>query len=129
MNSPNLESKPGIAARRTPRRVFNRPIGILYHGEYTPVRAWQISEGGLLFSSPQKLVIHTSIVLTVLVPGAPGIVARGELIYQKPQPGNKIGDPQFGVKFENLPLHLRRVIRNYVSAKTQAEAEMEADDL
>lgn len=105
--------------------MFHRTIGVLYRGRYTVVQAVQISEGGLLFTSREKRDVKSPIVLSLLVPGGFSIVARGELIYEV-----KNGSGfNYGVKFYSLGFHLKRIIRNYVSAKTQAEAEQEADEI
>ena len=122
-NKDELKAK-GSAARRTPRRVFHRVIGVLMDGEYSPVQALQISEGGLLFRATREFQMQCSIVLSLIIPGGRGIVVRGSVIYEV-----KAGQSaDFGVKFDALPIPTKRLIRNYVSAKTQAEAELESDD-
>ena len=116
-------SRRGVENRRTPRRIYQRPIGILLHGVYDVFQGLQLSEGGLLFRSEKMFAVKSQIVATLVMPGGGVIVTRGEVIYARPDSGRT---QQFGVKFTSLPLHLRRVIRNYVTAKTQAEAEAEA---
>lgn len=111
--------------RRTPRRVYERPIGLLRHGEYNVVEALQLSEGGMLFQVKPKFEIKDHIVATLILPSGGAVVARGELLYELP---TTEGMRKYGVKFIDLGLHLRRWIRAYVSAKTQAEAEKEADE-
>lgn len=112
----------GIEARRTPRRVFERPVGVLWRGEYGILRALELSEGGILFATNSKIPIHSLVAVTVLLPDGHSVVAKGEIIYE--QPGEKMMY-RYGVKFDSLPLHRRRLIRNYVAAKTQEEAERE----
>lgn len=111
-----------IEARRTPRRVFNRAIGVLHHGTYSIQQAMQLSEGGLLFVSSARFANGDSIVATVLLPGGDGILFQGEIIYARP---GSNGTFQYGVKFKTVAIHHKRMIRNYVSAKTQKEAEAE----
>ena len=128
--------KGAIATRRTPRRVFLRPVGILVRGGYRVVQALQLSEGGLLFESEELFVVNEQIVASLILPGGGVVVARSEIIYTKPSAAGAASDSSggkkgqhFGVKFAPLALHLKRIIRNYVTAKTQAEAERELDRL
>lgn len=114
----------GSEARRTPRRVYNRAIGVLYNGQYNITQGLQISEGGMLFRSNQPIPTKGQIVVSVVLPGGAVIVSRGEVIYER---SDADGFRQFGVRFKDLPIQQRRVIRNYVTAKTQAEAEEEAE--
>lgn len=112
----------GPESRRTPRRVYSRPIGVLNRGVYQVARGHQLSEGGMLISTTESLKVHERVVVTLVMPGGDNVVARGEIIYMNPGEG---GRPHYGVKFTELPLPTRRLIRNYVAAKTQAEAESE----
>lgn len=121
------QNKSSAETRRSPRRIYKRPVGILCAGRYDVEQASQLSEGGLLFRSEKEFSVHDQVVASLILPSGGVVVARGEVIYEKPEPGSK-RIKQYGVKFAALGLHLRRWIRNYVSAKTQAEAEAEADD-
>lgn len=112
----------GQKQRRTPRRVYRRSIGVLHGGEYRVVQASQLSEGGLVFQSPDKFAMHDQVVASLILPGGGVVVARGEISLNPEGKAN-----QFSIKFKPLALQLRRLIRNYVSAKTQAEAELEAE--
>jgi hypothetical protein len=114
----------GIEARRTPRRVFNRAIGVLYGGRYSIQQALQLSEGGMLFSSDSQFENGERMVATVLLPGGHGILFQAEVIYRRPGPN---GSFQYVLKLGNVSIHQKRMIRNYVSAKTQKEAEAEYD--
>ena len=114
------EQKKGSEARRTPRRVYFRPIGVLVHGKYGVQQALQLSEGGMLFQTRQNLEVGNLIVATLILPNGGCVVSRGEIIYLKPAQGSSFH--QYGVKFPSLPIQLRRLIRNYVTAKTEEEA-------
>lgn len=109
-------------ARRTPRRVFNRPIGILCQGAFSIVQATQLSEGGLGFLSEDAFPANSKIVISLLLPDGEVVVTRGEILppHQDAEPGH------CAAKFLGMSLQLRRLIRNYVTAKTAAEAEIEA---
>jgi hypothetical protein len=117
-------TKKGIEGRRTPRRAFVHPVGILVGGRYLLEQALQLSEGGMLISAADKLDVAKQVVVTLVMPGAGYVVARGEIIYGKPA---EKGQTHYGVKFASLHLNQRRAIRNYVTAKTQKEAEAEAE--
>lgn len=107
-------------SRRSPRRAFQRPIGILVQGEYTVAEAAQISEGGMLIVCEYELALKDLIVVTVLLPDGGHAVARAEILYRRKADGGKAA---FGLQFINLPMMKKRIIRNYVAAKTQEEAE------
>ena len=118
----------GIEARRVPRRVFMRPVGLMRHGTYQVVQALQLSEGGMLFqATPEQAAIGfrvgDTVVISIIIPGWRSIVTRGEIIYTRPASGS--ADTQFGIRFQPLAIQLRRFVRIYVTAKTQAEAEAE----
>lgn len=122
---PQTEKQGGIESRRTPRRVYMRSIGVLWNGQYMVTQGLQISEGGMLFRTNVSLPIKSQVVISLVLPGGGDvIVTRGEIIYERPGPAE---GRQYGVRFKNLALNLRRLIRNYVTAKTQAEAEAEAE--
>jgi hypothetical protein len=127
MNSQSTAQGSGSReSRKTPRRIFVHPMGVLSAGNYGLVRSLQLSEGGLLFETPDPFQIHDGIVVSFLLPDGHGVVARGEVIYSKPGRGGRI---EYGVKFAALSLKLRRMIRLYVTAKTQAEAEAEDETM
>ncbi len=113
----------GILARKSPRRQFVREMGILYSGQYMICMAAQISEGGVLAMIPEDLILPKLIVVSILMPGGGYAISRAEILYQQGKMGQNIPN---GVKFQGLPLQQRRMIRNYVAAKTQVEAEKEA---
>lgn len=118
-----MNGQPGsITTRRTPRRTFEHPMGILRHGSYDVMQAVQLSEGGMLFRSEEQFQTKEQIVVTLLMPGGGSVVTRGEIIYGGPASS---GGYQFGVRFPSLAVSERRLIRSYVAAKTEAEAERE----
>jgi hypothetical protein len=120
----NTSQQSGIETRRSPRRVFNRVIGILQDGEYEVAQALQISEGGLAFATPLILRNGARLVVTLMIPGGVGVVLPGFVVNTR-EPVGKMNS--YGIQFDTLDLHQRRLIRSYVSAKTQAEAEREDD--
>lgn len=133
----NLTGNSGGAAfedaRRTPRRVFRRPVGVLHSGCYRVFQATQLSEGGLVFKTELNFKINDQVVTSICLPDGSVVVARGEIIELRDRNKStenltgKTGFKECIVKFLPLSLQLRRRIRNYVTAKTQQEAELESD--
>ena len=120
-------------SRRSPRRAYERPIGVLLHGTYNVFRALQLGEGGLSFTADKKMSVNPDsngavkdrLVISIILPGvAEAIVTQAEIAYE-----NSVGHKgyNYGVQFIEMPLHVRRIIRNYVTAKTQEEAERELE--
>lgn len=118
--------KSGIEGRRTPRRAFTRPIGVLRRGEYRVSQSVQLSEGGMLISTRVKMEAGDHIVITAIIHGGESLVVTAEVLYETK---SSLSGAQYGIKFIDLPLHQRRMIRNYVSAKTLEEAELEVDEM
>lgn len=113
-----MAGKGGIENRRSPRRVFKRPVGILLHGEYMICQALQLGEGGMMVNIPHEIKPGTRVVVTVFIPGGGHALVQAEVLYTNGQDNGMC----YGMKFENLSLAHKRHVRNYVSAKTQAEA-------
>jgi len=111
-------------SRRSPRRAFNRAVGVLSDGQYVTGQALQISEGGLSFVVPEALARGAKLVLTLAIPGAGSLVLRASVANERAKVGSM---HSYGVEFRALDLHQRRMIRSYVSAKTQAEAEADVE--
>ncbi len=113
-----------IQNRRTPRRIFEKNVGFLFRGIYDLTQGLQISEGGMLVCLPEEHQIGENLVVSFFFSGLGFAVIRSEIIYKHPR--EFYGMPAYGLKFRDLHMHHRRYIRNYISAKTQAEAEVEA---
>jgi hypothetical protein len=111
-----------LDSRRSPRRVFNRAVGLLCDGRFELAQALQISESGMAFATPNELAVGARLVISLVIPGSDGLVLRGFVVAQRDPVGTM---NSYGVQFYTLGLHERRMIRSYVSAKTQAEANEE----
>lgn len=118
-------ARKGIEQRRSPRRVFARPIGLLCDGHYKLVQAVEIGEGGLRFTSETQFAPQEKVMFTIVLPGGDSIIVRGVVLRENEGPNRTF---QYGCQFQNLGLHERRAIRTYVSSKTQEEAELESTD-
>jgi PilZ domain len=116
-----LKESGGRSKRRKPRRAFSAPVGVLCGGQFEVVRATQLSEGGIGFTSKTPYQVSAKAVFSFLIPDGGAVVVRGEIA----QIDKHAGSIHYGVKFLSVNLQLRRVIRNYVAAKTEAEAELE----
>jgi hypothetical protein len=112
----------GISNRRSPRRVFDSPVGVLHNGKYRLRLATHLSEGGMMVILDDSYKVKDLVLMTILLPAGGHAIVRAELLYSADLPDGKKG---FGMRFQGLQLAQRRLIRNYISAKTQAEAELE----
>lgn len=118
----------GAAARRTPRRPFQRPVGVLAGGHYEVLRARQLSEGGMsiflgdfgsrLRMKVEEVLVGKSVSMTFILPSGDSLSLRGEVIYHDTESGSGL---HIGVKFGVVPMAERRLIRSYVSSKRAGE--------
>ena len=110
-----------IENRRSPRRVFRRPVGILLHGNYQVCQALQLGEGGMMAIIDAEIPSGTQLVATVFLPGGGHALMQAEVLYHAKTPEGHA----YGMIFTSVPLAQKRHIRNYVSAKTEQEAQDE----
>lgn len=128
-NASTLPSKGSQHVRRTPRRPFQRPVGVLVGGHYEVLRARQLSEGGMsiflgnfgsrLRIKVEEVKIGQKIGLTFVLPSGHHLSLLGEVIYHDAESGAGL---HIGIKFGVVPLHQRRLIRAYVSSKKSGES-------
>lgn len=116
------QSRAHKPSRRSPRRAFNRAIGLLRDGDYELAQAVQLSELGLSFVIASRFEINDACVVTLMIPGSGPLVLRASVTSESGKVGKMFS---YGLEFGALDLHQRRMIRSYVSAKTEAEAELE----
>lgn len=138
--TPNSKS-----SRRTPRRLYRRPVGILVGGRYEVPFGIQLSEGGLLIDTvdasgrerftADELGVGQRLTVTMILPTGSSMVLRGSVIYHEDSGSarpsgranaNNVAASANGtaiaIKFDSVPLTQRREIRNYVSSKPVNEA-------
>lgn len=118
----------GSAARRTPRRPFQRPVGVLVGGHYEVLRARQLSEGGMsiflgefgsrLRMKVEEVQVGKPVAISFILPSGDSISLRGDVIYHDTESGAGL---HIGVKFGIVPMAQRRLIRSYVSSKRAGE--------
>ena len=109
-----------IRKRRFPRRRFRRPVGVLIDGNFYVCEGVEVSEGGIMVASTQEIPDGKRMILTFFVPGATECILRGESRYSTPPKSD--GRRGVGIQFSNVKREQRRMIRDYISAKTQTEA-------
>ena len=110
---------------RSPRRIYGRPVGLLVRGAYFTCQGMLIGEGGILVDLDVALRIGDRVVLSLLLPTGHSACLRGEIVNFHPR--GQAGSARYGVRFVDIELRDRRLIRNYVSAKTREEAASEGD--
>jgi hypothetical protein len=118
----------GVAARRTPRRPFQRPVGVLVGGHYEVLRARQLSESGMsiflgefgsrLRMKVEEVQVGRPVAMSFILPSGDSISIRGEIIYHDTESGAGL---HIGVKFGVVSMAQRRLIRSYVSSKRAGE--------
>lgn len=102
--------------RSYPRRLFDRPVGVLLHGEYFSARGIDIGEGGISLKVRDQIAEGSRVVVSFQVPGGEFVFVRGVVLQER-----KSGDGIYGVEFENLLFDRRREIRTYVSDRSASE--------
>ncbi len=116
ISPPLIYSADPSTNRRTPRRSYERLVGVMTEGKYSLRRASQISEGGMLIELPFEIQAGDLILVTFILPNAlETIVGRAEILYKKDKVLN--GVIKTGIKFLNLETSKRRAIRDFVSSK------------
>lgn len=118
----------GAAGRRTPRRPFQRPVGLLVGGHYEVLRGRQLSESGMsvflgefgarLRMKVEEVQVGKPVSISFILPSGHSISLRGEVIYHDTESGSGL---HIGVKFGGVPMSQRRLIRSYVSSKQVGE--------
>ncbi len=112
-----------IIKRKYPRRAFNKSVGILFQGEYFICTAGTIGEGGMLLYLPKPLEIDQQMLLSFQIPGGDFISLRGDVRGAQGE-STEFGIP-FGIRFINMTFNHKRMIRNFVSDRTESEVEIQ----
>lgn len=111
-----------IKKRRFPRRKFHRNVGYLYKGQYNVVECVQIGEGGMMVYSPHAHQKGDCVVVSFMVPGRDFIICRAMVQYpMQDQQGRTL----YGMRFIDISFEYRRMLRDFISAKTEDEARQE----
>lgn len=109
-----------ISKRRFPRRRFSQNIGVLFKGQYRISESAQIGEGGMMISSDFALEENSWVVVSFMVPGRAFIIVRAQVQYLMPDA--QTHEVMYGLKFLNITFDNRRKLRDFIAAKTEAEA-------
>ncbi len=105
--------------RKYPRRQFVRTIGILSAGVYYISKSCEIGEGGLSFVISGDVALHDEVILSFYIPGKELIVVRAAI--RATNKDKTSGGFIIGCHFENLKFEHKRLIRTFVSEKTEME--------
>lgn len=105
-----------LGRRRSPRRDFESPIGVLSAGKYGIERCYEVGEGGMTISTRRPLKKDAQIVITFFVQNQP-IVVRAKVRSVLPAKGKAAN--VYGVEFSNLDFAFKRVIRNFVALASE----------
>lgn len=105
--------------RKYPRRQFVRSIGILSAGVYYMSKSCEVGEGGMSFVITGDVALHDEVILSFYIPGKELIVVRAEI--RNTNKDKATGNFIIGCHFENLKFEHKRLIRTFVSEKTEME--------
>lgn len=111
-----------ITKRRSPRRLFQRHVGVLYHGKFILSEARELGENGMMIEAVEEVQTDDQLVVTFAVPGERLISTLGVVRYNIDLDGKRA----FGLQFVQMDISYKRLIRRYVAEKSEAEASMEA---
>ncbi len=109
--------------KRNPRRLYNRPIGLLCDSAYTIEQIVEVSEQGLMFRSDRPLRENQCILVNFFVPKSGLIIVSGVIQWLKDS--EKGPHKFFGVVFGKLQFEQRRALRSYIAEKPAHEKELE----
>lgn len=109
-----------LGKRKYPRRQFVRAVGVLSAGVYTLTQSCEIGEGGMSCLISGDVVLHDEIILSFYIPGKNLIVVRAQI--RNTRKDEATGNYVIGCHFENLKFEHKRLIRTFVSEKTEMES-------
>lgn len=106
--------------RRYPRRGFKKSIGVLYQGYFWLCMGEEIGEGGIGLNSIRELPENASVIVTFFVPGGEIAIIRAQVRYNT---NSRIeGQTRVGLQFLDAGFDMKKKIRDYIAAKSEAEA-------
>jgi hypothetical protein len=111
-----------INTRRYPRRIFTESVGCLYRGQYQIVQARQLGQKGMMFENAQDIAAGDYVVVSFVISRKHYLILRAEARYVKE---DQEGTVLVGFEFTDIKAKDKRTIREYISAKTEAEAQTE----
>ena len=117
------DKKRAIPKRQFPRRRFAKTIGLLFRGQYTLTNSVQIGEGGMMVQSPFGLGEGNKLIVSFMVPGRMFMIVTAQVQYIIEQGSDS--NPSYGLKFLTISFESRRHLRDFIAAKTEAEANEE----
>lgn len=107
--------------RRFPRRFLMRPVGCLENGGYVMGNGVEIGEGGMKLESSQTMVMGQIVVVNFFIPQKDFVTATAEIVYTAENtPPSQLRT--YGMKFVKLSFESKRLIRDFIAAKTALEA-------
>lgn len=107
--------------RRVPRRSFEAIVGILYQGQYSLERSFQVGEGGMMVASSRVIKPGEMVVVSFVIDQDTIVMVRGT-IRNELAANEKINAPiRYNIEFHDLQFQFKRAIRNFVAAATHAE--------
>lgn len=112
----------GFFRRQYPRRAMKRKVGVLCDGTYIVCESGEVGEGGMSILSEFVLTEGHELVVSFQVPGGEFVFLRA--LVRSTQ--KKEGDSRVthGLSFSDIAFAVKRQIRSFVSARTDAISKM-----
>lgn len=104
--------------RQYPRRAMNRKVGVLCDGSYFVCETGELGEGGMSIISEFILTEGHELVVSLQIPGGDFVFLRAVVRSTRKKQGD--AKVTHGLSFSNIAFAIKRQIRAFVSARTEA---------
>ncbi|MEN0058758.1 MAG: PilZ domain-containing protein [Bdellovibrio sp.] len=117
--SSSFEDK-GYFRRQYPRRAMKRKVGVICDGVYFVCESGEIGEGGMAIITDYVLTEGHEVVVSFQVPKGDFVSLRGVIRSTQKKMGDHL--VTHGLSFNDIEFSIKRQIRSFVSARTDAVA-------
>jgi c-di-GMP-binding flagellar brake protein YcgR len=97
--------------RKYPRKSFRKAVSYMYDGQSAMAQAMEIGEGGMSFSTPNKIELNKKIIISFFLSDKDFFSVRVTLLNAM----NTSKAFTYGVSFDDVSIALKRQIRTYVA--------------
>ncbi len=118
-----MSAQPNSNAKRFPRRLYERPVGVLCDSKYTMEFSVNVGEEGMLVRSSRHLKEGQNVLLNFWMDKFGYIIIPAQIRWVKDAEGSK--DQFFGLLFLKVSFDCRRALRTFIAAKPKEELELE----
>jgi c-di-GMP-binding flagellar brake protein YcgR len=111
------------SSKRIPRRLYDRPVGILCESKYTMERSVDVGEEGMLVRATRPLNEGDNVLVNFWMDKIGYVIIPAQIRWIKND--EKTKEQFFGLFFLKVSFEYRRALRTYIAAKPAAELEFE----